>query len=191
VSIGRDRVEETVTQAWFGHILSLSPDSATLHEIAREWLAYQDPEKEARKAQVTAALESAVSREMQLKKERFVIGRISEADYEYLWRELNAQIESLKTELAELTREADLSPLMDPEALAALWNGAGIAGQRALLRAALTDKGIVLLPSQGRGYRVPPIERLEFHWREASDPATGAAFEAGARHADRTRERNG
>ncbi|MFE9974217.1 recombinase family protein [Streptomyces hirsutus] len=191
VSIGRERAEEAVTQAWFGHILSLSPESATLHEIAREWLAYKDPEKEARKAQATAALESAVGREMKLRK-MFIVGdRMSEAEYESLQRELDAQIDSLKAELAELSREADLSPLMDPEALAALWNGAGIAGQRALLRAALTDKGITLAPSKGRGYRVPAIDRLEFHWREASDPATGAAFESGARHADKTRARNG
>ncbi|MFB7110635.1 recombinase family protein [Streptomyces sp. NPDC056291] len=190
VSIGRERAEDAVTQAWFAHILSLSPDSATLHEIAREWLAYQDPEKEARKAQVTAALESAVGREMKLNKEFFVLGRMTEEMFDSMRVQVAEQITALKAELAELTREADLSPLMDPEALAALWNGAGIAGQRALLRAALTDKGIVLLPSKGRGYRVPAIDRLEFHWREASDPAWGAAFEAGVKHADRTRERN-
>ncbi|GGQ23328.1 hypothetical protein GCM10010266_53220 [Streptomyces griseomycini] len=189
VSIGRGPADEAVTQAWFGHILSLSPDSATLHEIAREWLAYQDPEKEARKAQVTAELESAVGREMQLKKERFILGRMSEADYEYLWRELNAQIDGFKAELAELTREADLSPLMDPEALADLWRGAGIAGQRALLRAALTDKGITLKPSKGRGYRVPPLDRLEFHWREAADPAADDAIDAGVDLVERTRQR--
>lgn len=191
VSIGRDRADDAVTQAWFGHILSLSPESDTLHEIAREWLAYKDPEKEARKAHVTASLESAVSREMQLKKERFILGRMTEADYEYLWRELNAQIDSLKAELAELSREADLTPLMDPKALAALWNGAGIAGQRALLRAALTDKGITLKPSKGRGYRVPALDRLEFHWRETSAPAWEAAFEAGVKLVEKTRHQNG
>ncbi|MGW5883260.1 recombinase family protein [Streptomyces koyangensis] len=190
VSIGRGPVEETVTQAWFAHILSLSPDSATLHEIARKWLAYKDPEKEARKAQVTAALESAVSREMKLNKEFFVLGRMTEEMFDSMRVQVAAQIASLKAELADLSREADLSPLMDPEALAALWNGAGIAGQRALLRAALTGEGIVLKPSKGRGHRVPPMDRLEFHWREASDPETDAALETGMKLADKTRERN-
>ncbi|MEU0577874.1 recombinase family protein [Streptomyces griseoincarnatus] len=190
VSIGRERADDAVTQAWFGHILSLSPESATLQEIAREWLAYKDPEKEARKAQVTAALESAVSREMKLNKEFFVLGRMTEAMFDSMRVQVGEQITALKAELAELTREADLSPLMDPEALAALWNGAGIAGQRALLRAALTDKGIVLAPSKGRGYRVPAIDRLTFHWREASDPAWDTAFEAGVKHAERTRQHN-
>ncbi|MFG2682592.1 recombinase family protein [Streptomyces sp. NPDC048392] len=189
VSIGRERADDAVTQAWFGHILSLSPESATLHEIAREWLAYKDPEKEARKAQVTAALESAVGRELKLNKEFFVLGRMTEEMFDSMRVQVGEQITALKAELAELTREADLSPLMDPEALAALWNGAGIAGQRALLRAALTEKGITLLPSEGRGYRVPAIDRLEFHWREASDPAWDTAFEAGVKQTERTRER--
>ncbi|GGW18654.1 hypothetical protein GCM10018980_58400 [Streptomyces capoamus] len=187
VSIGRERADDAVTQAWFAHILSLSPESATLHEIAREWLAYKDPEKENRKAQVTAALESAVGREIKLRKMFIVATRMSEAEYENLQRELDAQIESLKAELAELSREADLSPLLDPEALAALWNGAGVAGQRALLQAALTKKGITLKPSKGRGHRVPAIDRLEFHWREASDPAWDTAFEAGVRLVEATR----
>ncbi|MEU1709968.1 recombinase family protein [Streptomyces sp. NPDC005706] len=190
VSIDRQRAEDAVTQSWFAHILSLSPDSATLHEIAREWLAYKDPEKEARKAQVTAALESAVGREMKLNKEFFVLGRMTEDMFDSLRVQVGEQIKALKAELAELTREADLSPLMDPEALAALWNGAGISGQRALLRAALTDKGVVLTPSQGRGYKVPAHDRLVFHWREASDPAWDAAFEAGVTLADRTREQD-
>ncbi|MFG3025806.1 recombinase family protein [Streptomyces sp. NPDC048254] len=190
VSIGRERADDAVTQAWFGHILSLSPESATLQEIAREWLAYKDPEKEARKMQVTAALESAVGREIKLNKEFFVLGRMTEDMFDSMRVQVAEQITALKAELTELTREADLTPLMDPEALAALWNGAGIAGQWALLRAALTNKGIVLKASQGRGYRVPAYDRLEFHWREASDPAWGAAFEAGVKHVERTREQN-
>jgi hypothetical protein len=124
---------------------------------------------------------------MKLNKEFFVLGRMTESMFDSMRAQVGEQITSLKAELAELTREADLSPLMDPEALAALWNGAGIAGQRALLRAALTDKGIVLKPSKGRGYRVPAIDRLEFHWREASDPAWDTAFEAGVRLVEATR----
>ncbi|MGW4019932.1 recombinase family protein [Streptomyces sp. NPDC005009] len=166
VSATRARVDDALASMWLSHVLSLSPDSPTIHEIARGWLSYQDPDKEARKAHVSAALESAVSREMQLQKERFILNRISEATYEYLWRELNEQIARLKGELAELSKEADLSPLMNPESLAELWKDAGIGGQRALLRAAL--KGIKLLPSKHRGDKTPIIDRLVPEWRDSN-----------------------
>ncbi|MEV4338768.1 recombinase family protein [Streptomyces sp. NPDC049590] len=170
VSTERKRVDEAVTNLWVNHILALPPHSPTILAIAREWLSYQDPEKEARKAHVNAALESAVGREIQLRKERFILNRMDEATYEYLWRELNGQIDSLKTELEELSREADLSPLMNPETLIDIWEGAGIGGQRALLRAALN--GITLLPSKYRGDRTPILERLVPDWKDKENGRT-------------------
>ncbi|MGW1533339.1 recombinase family protein [Streptomyces aureus] len=163
-STDRRRADEAVSTLWINHVLSLTPDSPTIHEIARGWLKYKDPEKEARKAHVTAALESAVSRELQLQKERFVLNRINEATYEFLWRELSSQIEALKVELAELSQEADLTPLMDPGALAALWESSGNGGQRALLRAALNK--ITLVPARYRGDRTPILDRLVPDWRD-------------------------
>lgn len=189
VSTERTRADSAVETLWINHVLSLSPESDTLHAIAKEWLSYKDPAKEARKIQVTAALESAVGREIELRKERFLLGRMSEADYEYLWRELNAQIDAHKAELATLSVEADLSPLMDPEALTALWNGAGIGGQRALLKATLTEKGIVLAAPRYRGDRTPILDRLTVHWRDESDPAALAAIDAGVERVERTRQR--
>ncbi|MBT2381088.1 recombinase family protein [Streptomyces sp. ISL-111] len=189
VATDRARVDSAVETLWINHVLSLSPESDTLHAIAKEWLSYKDPAKEARKIQVTAALESAVGREIELRKERFLLGRMSEADYEYLWRELNAQIDAHKAELATLSVEADLSPLMDPEAVTALWNGAGIGGQRALLKAALTEKGIVLAAPRYRGDRTPILDRLTVHWRDESDPAALAAMDAGMEFVERTRQR--
>ncbi len=188
VATERTRIDSAVEMLWINHVLSLSPESDTLHAIAKEWLSYKDPEKEARKIQVTAALESAVGREIELRKERFLLGRMSEADYEYLWRELNAQIDAHKAELATLSIEADLSPLMDPEAVTALWNGAGIGGQRALLKAALTEKGIVLAAPRYRGDRTPILDRLTVHWRDESDPAALAAIDAGVEFVERTRQ---
>ncbi len=189
VSTERTRVDTAVETLWINHILRLSPESDTLHAIAKEWLSYKDPSKEARKAQVLAALESAVGRQMGLNKERWVIGRMSEADYEYLMGELSAQIDAHKAELATLSVEADLSPLMDPEAVTALWNGAGIGGQRALLKASLTEKGIVLAAPRYRGDRTPILDRLTVHWRDESDPAALAARAAGVEFVDVCRQR--
>ncbi|MFJ1930548.1 recombinase family protein [Streptomyces sp. NPDC088131] len=189
VATDRTRIDSAVETLWINHVLSLSPESDTLHAIAKEWLSYKDPAKEARKIQVSAALESAVGRQMGLNKERWVIGRMSEADYEYLMSELSAQIDAHKAELATLSIDGDLSPLMDPEAVTALWNGAGIGGQRALLKAALTEEGITLAAPRYRGDRTPILDRLTVHWRDESDPAALAVMDAGVERVERTRQR--
>ncbi|MFI9720542.1 recombinase family protein [Streptomyces sp. NPDC052396] len=177
VATMRERADEAIAVLWINHILGLSPDSPTIQVIARRWLTYQDPEKESRKRAVSAALENAASRELRLQKEFFIGGGMAEAQYEILRAELTAQITGLKAELSELSQEADLSPLMDPEALADLWNVAGVEGQRALLQAAL--KRVALLPAKGKGDRTPILDRLEPEWRDASDnPAIEAAWGA-------------
>ncbi|MFF1597680.1 recombinase family protein [Streptomyces mirabilis] len=172
VSIEKGRADEGAVTLWLNHILSLTPDSPTIHAIARDWLNYQDPATADRKTNVSAALENAVEREMKLSKEYFVLGRLTEEMYESLRSQVAGQITALKAELAELTKEADLSPLMDPGALVALWEGAGIGGQRALLRAAL-KAGITLLPSKGRGYRTPALERLVPDWKDSEERSDG------------------
>ncbi|MFD3933768.1 recombinase family protein [Streptomyces sp. NPDC058611] len=164
VSTDRKRVDAAATAMWINHVLSLSLESPTIYAIAKDWLAYSDPEKDAHKAHVGAALESAVGREMKLEKEFFVFGRMDEEKYDRLREQVAAQIAELKVELAELSRTTDLSPLMDPFSLAELWEDAGIGGQRALLKAAL--KGITLAPAKYRGDRTPILERMEAHWKD-------------------------
>ncbi|MDH6129005.1 recombinase family protein [Kitasatospora sp. GP82] len=170
ITTERQRVDFAVYVLWLNHIMSLPPESETIHEIARRWLSYQDPEKEARKAAVSAALDKAVSRELRLQKEFFIGGSVDETTYEVLRRELSAQIDGMKRELAELQREADLSPLMDAESLAALWGTAGVEGQRALLAAAL--RSITLTPARFRGDRTPIEERLIPDWRDEEGRAS-------------------
>lgn len=173
----RTRADDAIATLWINHVLMLSPDSPTISAIARRWLAYEDPAKESRKRAVLAALENSASRELRLQKEFFIGGGMAEAQYEVLRAELSAQITGLKAELAELSREADLSPLMDPEDLADLWNVAGIDGQRALLQAAM--KSVTLLPAKGQGDRTPILDRLEPDWHDSRiNPAVEAAWQA-------------
>ncbi|MFJ9429608.1 recombinase family protein [Streptomyces sp. NPDC101490] len=176
VSTDRKRADAAVTTMWLNHILRLSPNSPTILAIAKDWLAYNDPDKEARKGHVSAALESAVGREMKLEKEFFVLGRMDEQKYDRLREQVAAQIAELKAELAELSQEADLTPLMDPLSLAELWEDARVGGQRALLKAAL--KGITLASAKYRGDRTPIMDRLEPDWRDDSvNPAEEAAWD--------------
>ncbi|MFB7362958.1 recombinase family protein [Streptomyces hydrogenans] len=176
IATERQRVDGALAIMWINHVLRLSPGSPTIKKIARGWLSYQDPTKEARKRAVGAAFDNAAARELRLQKEFFIGGGMEEAQYESLRAELSAQISGLKAELEELSQEADLSPLMDPGGLADLWNSAGIEGQRALLKAAL--KSVTVLPPKNRGDKTPIMDRLVPDWRDASaNPAEEAAWD--------------
>lgn len=168
-SANRQAADDAMAVLWINHITSLPPDSPVILAIAREWLSYQNPEASARRADVQAALESAVRRELTLGKERFVIGRMPESVYETLYAELTAQIESLKRELAELDTEPDLTPLMDPLSVIDLWNDQDVAGKRALIGAAL--ESVEFRPSKGRGYREPMLDRMTPHWKHRGGAA--------------------
>ncbi|WP_435058699.1 recombinase family protein [Streptomyces sp. bgisy060] len=183
----RQRVDDAMAELWSGHILRLAPDSETIQNIARRWLSYQDPGKEARKRQVSAVLESAVGREMKLQKEFFVLQKMSEEQFESLREMVAAQIAELKAELAELSKEADLSPLMDSKALTAIWNSEGIEGRRALLAAAV--KSVTITPAKHRGDRTPIHDRLMVEWRDAKDSAALATDERIAENVERSRQR--
>ncbi|MFF9649770.1 recombinase family protein [Streptomyces sp. NPDC014622] len=183
MSTDRARVDQEVAGLWESHILSLSPESDVIHAIARKWLDYKDPAKEKRKQEVTAALESAASRELKLQKEFFLGGGMDETLYDSLRRELSEQISAMKAELKELAKNADLTSLVHPEPLAHLWENAGPSGQRALLRAAI--RKIVLSPPKGRGDRTPLSKRMEIDWidKDVDESPLEAAFA----HAERTR----
>jgi DNA invertase Pin-like site-specific DNA recombinase len=186
IATDRDRMDAMIEGMWLNHILMVGPESDTVHEIARRWLNYQDPTKEARKAAVTAALETAASRELRLQKEFFLGGeRMTEDVFDALRAELAGQIAGLKAELAELAKTADLSPLMDAEWLAALWEAEGIEGRQALLSAAI--RRITVLPAKYRGDRTPLSERLEVDWRDKTSQGPDVA--AALAFVDRVRER--
>ncbi|MFI9152843.1 recombinase family protein [Streptomyces sp. NPDC053367] len=183
----RDRVEDAMTQLWISHISSLAPESETIQNIARRWLSYQDPAKDAHKRKVSAALEGAVGREMKLEKEFFVLGRMDEEKFDRLREQVSAQITELKKELADLSQEADLSPLMDPEALMAIWDSEGIEGRRALLKAAV--KSVTITPAKYKGDRTPILDRLVVEWRDEKDPSALAAMDSAMGLVEQTRQR--
>ncbi|MFF9188351.1 recombinase family protein [Streptomyces rochei] len=183
----RERAEDGITQLWMAHIVSLSPESETIQNIARRWLQYRDPATEDRKRNVAAALEQAVGRRERLEKEFFVIGGMDEERFDRLREQLGAQIHALKTELDELSKEADLSPLMDAEALTAIWESEGVEGRRALLKAAI--KSVTITPAKFRGDRTPILDRLVVEWRDAKDPEALAATDRGVEYVERTRQR--
>ncbi|MFF7093205.1 recombinase family protein [Streptomyces rubradiris] len=185
-STARKRVDEAVAILWVNHILSLSPESDTIHEIARRWLNYQDPAKEQRKREVTALYDAAIERQAKLRKEYFVLGGMDEAEFESLRREQAVIVSELKTDYDALTQENDLTPLMDPESLAAIWNAEGIEGRRALWKAAA--KKITLKPPVKSGDRTPILDRLVVEWRDGKDAAALAGTDKAMDLVERTRQ---
>ncbi|MFE9256190.1 recombinase family protein [Streptomyces sp. NPDC006879] len=169
VATKRGRVDDAMEVIWTNHILSLPVDSPTIHAIARRWLSYEDPAKEARRQAVLAALDRAASRELKLNKEFFLgaTGGMDEATYDLLRADLAAQIAGLKAEVADLAKVGDLTPLMSSEALAVLWNGGGVEKRRALIQAAV--KRVTVLPPKGKGDRTPIEKRLVIEWRDKQD----------------------
>ncbi|MEU6964641.1 recombinase family protein [Streptomyces chrestomyceticus] len=185
MATARTRIEKEMAGVWQTHILSLSPESDVIHAIARKWLDYKDPAKEKRKQEVTAALENAASRELKLQKEFFLGGGMDETLYDALRRELSEQITAMKSELKELAKGADLTPLMHPAALASLWENAGPNGQRALLRAAM--RKIVLNSPKGPGDRTPLSKRMTIDWIDKAADET--PLETALAHVETSRKR--
>ncbi|MFD3361643.1 recombinase family protein [Streptomyces albidoflavus] len=159
------RVDWMVGEMWVTHVSALEPDDPVLSEIARRWLAYQDPERAERQRHVSAALDDAERRMTELEDAYFVHGRIKRDRYEKLASSLTDQIEGQRTELAELQRQSDLTPLLDGVLLAEAWEAAELVDKRMLLRCAID--ALTLLPSTGQGDRRPIEDRLDVKWVSA------------------------
>lgn len=181
----RVRVDECIEMLWRNHLLIVGPESSTVQDIARRWLNYEDPAKTARKAAVSAALDNAGSRELRLQKEFFIGKGMDERVYDALRAELSGQIASLKAELAELSKDVDLSPMMDGRWLTALWESEGPEGRNALLKAAI--RSVTLIPPRYKGDKTPIAQRLAVEWLDTTSegPDIGAALA----YVDRVRER--
>ncbi|MFJ9616718.1 recombinase family protein [Streptomyces noursei] len=180
----RAQADAAIETMWKNHTLSLSPESPTLHEIARRWLSYEDPAMEVRKRAVETALSAASARELKLQKEFFIGGGMDEGTYDMLRTEVATQIAGMKAELADLARSADLTPLKDAEELAALWERETVEGKRALLRATLVC--VRMLPAARKGDPTPIAKRLRPDWRDQGDTRPA---ELALAHVELTRQR--
>ncbi|MFF7194522.1 recombinase family protein [Streptomyces sp. NPDC008079] len=161
------RADFAVGEMWVTHVSALEPDDPVLHEIARRWLTYQDPEQQVRHRHVNAALGDAERRAEELDDAYYVHGRMKADRHAQLSSALAAQIEALRTEMAVLQRQADLTPLLDGVLLAEAWQAAELVDKRMLLRCAVEE--LTLLPSTGQGDRRPLLDRLKVRW--VGDPA--------------------
>ncbi|WP_284575876.1 hypothetical protein [Streptomyces sp. 2P-4] len=142
-------------------------------EIARRWLAFADPETQAKKDEAQKALEAAQRRVKKLEDDFYVYGKMDEERFEELSDGQRAVIESTTAALEALDAEADLSPLAQIGILSEAWEASDTADKRMLLKCALGEKGITVKPARRQGDHTPILERLEFDWLSKKDTATG------------------
>lgn len=159
-----ERIDHAVGQAWVDHITGLEPDDPVITEMARRWLAFADPETQARKEEARKALEAARKRVKKLEDDFYVYGKMDEERFEELSEGQRAVIESTTAALEALDAEIDLAPLLRFEHLRAAWAQADTADQRMLLKCALGNKGITVMPAARQGDPTPILDRLEFDW---------------------------
>ncbi|MEU2107543.1 recombinase family protein [Streptomyces sp. NPDC019507] len=167
-----DRIDHAVGQAWVHHITALEPGDPVVIEIARRWLAFADPETQAKKDEAQKALEAAQRRVKKLEDDFYVYGKMEEERFEELGEGQRAVIESTTATLEALDAEADLARLSQVDTLREAWEASDIADKRMLLKCSLGKKGITVKPAARQGDRTPILERLEFDWLSKEDPTT-------------------
>ncbi|MFF5776167.1 recombinase family protein [Streptomyces virginiae] len=167
-----DRIDHAVGQAWIHHITALEPGDPVVVEIAHRWLAFADPETQAKKEEAQKALEAAQRRVKKLEDDFYVYGKMDEERFEELSEGQRTVIESTAATLEALDAEADLSPLTQIDTLREAWEAADMADKRMLLKCALGKKGITIKPAARQGDHTPILERLEFDWLSKKDTIT-------------------
>ncbi|WP_406113851.1 recombinase family protein [Streptomyces sp. NBC_01014] len=167
-----DRIDHAVGQAWVHHITALESGDPVVIEIARRWLAFADPETQAKKDEAQKALEAAQWRVKKLEDDFYVYGKMDEERFEELSEGQRAVIESTTSALEALDAAAVLSPLTQVDTLREAWEAADMADKRMLLKCALGKKGITVKPAVRQGDHTPILERLEFDWLSKKDATT-------------------
>ncbi|MBW8481532.1 recombinase family protein [Actinomadura parmotrematis] len=166
-----DRLDRAVGQAWVRHVATLEPDDPVVIEMARRWLAFMDPETQARRKEIQKVLEAARRRVKKLEDDFYVYGKMDEERFEELSEGQRAVIASAAANLEALDARADLSQLTRVPVLQDAWEAADTVDKRMLLKCALGERGVTVRPAARQGDRTPILERLEFDWL-SNDVAT-------------------
>ena len=172
--IDADDADEALAERWMSWVTALNPDDESdvdvLMTIAREWYGHQDPSRRIRLHEAKAAIEAVMERRNKLDMAYYVTGSFpgEEGDRQYavLKSALDGQLATFRAEVAELSHDADLSPLLEPEDLAEAWGAADLPTRRLLL--SLTVRRLDAVPARYRGDRTPVADRIQPEWITAS-----------------------
>ncbi|WSQ11761.1 recombinase family protein [Streptomyces sp. NBC_01231] len=162
-------LDRAISAAFMARVRSFKGEHELFRELATRWLAYDDPETEARRIELIATAADAKSRLDKLDDAYYVKGRFkgTEGEHRYLkMREaIEGQWESANSELSEIKTAVDLSVLSDAERLRSAWLVADQEKARMLLR--IVMHSFAVLPPRGQGCKRNWINLLAdccFHW---------------------------
>ncbi|MFD5816806.1 recombinase family protein [Streptomyces sp. NPDC127038] len=158
-----ERIDRAVGQAWVDHVAALAPDDPVVVELARRWMAFTTPETQVRRSEAQKALDAAYQRVRKLEDDFYVYGKMDEERFEELGEAQRAVMESMAATLEALDAEAAKSPVT-ARSLREAWETADLPEKRMLLRCALGDKGVTVMPAARRGDHTPILDRLVFDW---------------------------
>jgi DNA invertase Pin-like site-specific DNA recombinase len=158
------RLEFAVCEAWVRHVTALEPDDDVLHDIARRWLAYANPETQAEREHARSALQAAQERVQRLEDDYYIHGKMTEERYEELSARQRATIDTMNAKLEAISEGGDLGALMDAELVREAFNNdhTPLGDRRMLLRSALN--AVYVAPATGRGDPTPIENRVSYEW---------------------------
>lgn len=169
MTVSVEEIDDVLGAAFMSRVTSFKDSHELFQELARRWLSYKDPEADARRTELTFALDNAQSRRDGLDEAFYVQGRFQgpkgQHRYEQMRSVITGQIESVRSELTEIGNSTDLMILRDWERLNAAWQEADLLQARSLLRVVLHS--VRLLPPEGPGKRCSWYKlyaRCCFHW---------------------------
>lgn len=161
--------DSVLSAAFMGRVTSFTESHELFQELARRWLAYEDPEADARRTELVLAIDNARARLESLDDAYYVQNRFTgshgEHRYERMREAIESQLASMRSELDGITQAMDLMVLHDVERLHAAWSAADLEQSRMLLRVVLHS--VTLLPPLGQGMRsswYQLLTRCCFHW---------------------------
>ncbi|RDG39442.1 recombinase family protein [Streptomyces corynorhini] len=161
--------DSALSSAFMARVTSFTEDHEVFKELARRWLAYQDPELDARRTELISAKDNTQARLDSLDNAYYVLGRFKgpqgERRYEQMREVVESQLLSVRNQLEGISNSTDLMILHDLDQLHEAWESADLEHARMLLRVVLHS--VTLLPPPGQGRRsswYQLVSRCCFHW---------------------------
>ncbi|EFL02578.1 recombinase [Streptomyces sp. SPB78] len=162
-------LDRAISAAFMARVRSFKSEHETFKELTNRWLAYDEPETEARRIELVTGLTDARSRLEKLDNAYYVEGRfkgsVGEDRYSRMRDAIEQQLHSSEDALSAIQAAVDLTILKDAERLRSAWLSADLQTARMLLRVVLHS--VTVLPPLGQGCKRNWIHLLTdccFHW---------------------------
>ncbi|WP_078875070.1 recombinase family protein [Streptomyces sp. NRRL F-5053] len=161
-------IDRVIEIAFVNKVKQLSWNGKVFRELASRWQAYEDPEAESQRLELTAARDEAKARLHSLENAYYIQGHFKGTEGEERYTQLRTgicdQIQEIQAGLDKIVSLSEFLSSRDPIELREAWKTGDLEKSRALLGIALTS--VTLLPPKGTGPRslFALFARCCFHW---------------------------